>query len=160
MPRTSSFLESAPLVEKVLRVCIGITSSNSYDDVRRLQLCVRCSKTQGCEGLLSSFRPQYISHAFEVESNLQTNKNKTPEMCARALLGKMQTAASTAEKENEFQGTMERSHFDELVRSGDAFVASGVDLEKGREILLIRSGYSYKGKVGPKHQHRVSSSIL
>lgn len=99
----------------------------------------------GCEVLLHSFRPKYVEHAFEVESTLQANKNETPQNCAKKVLGKLKASAAAFEKLNKLYDTMDRKHFDELVRAENAFVTTAVDREKGRKMLFLRNGHFCKG---------------
>lgn len=99
-------------------------------------------------GLLDNFRPQYLSHAFQVESKLNKSRNKTPEACAKKLLDKLKGAATAVEEANKLYDTMDREHFEALMRSENGFVTSGVDLEKGRKVLFIRPGHYCEGLFG------------
>lgn len=103
------------------------------------------AKLNGSELLLDSFRPEYLSYAFAIESNLTENKNETPEICAMKLLDKMKASAAAVEKENRLHDTMDLAHFHELVTSKNAYVTSGVDRVKGRKVLFLRLGRICKG---------------
>lgn len=107
-------------------------------------LC-EAAKRDGSELILENFRPQYLNYAFELESSLCENRNQTPITCATKLLEKMKLCAAAAEKINQLHETMDRKHFEELVKSDKAFVTSGGDHEKGRKIIFLRTGRIFKG---------------
>lgn len=107
---------------------------------------LHAAKLEECEALLRSFRPPYLEVVFEKELTLTENMTVTPEACAKKVLAKLKGAAAALKKANELHETMDRSHYEELVSTETTYIARGVDKEKGRKIVLFRTGRFYRGQ--------------
>lgn len=125
-----------PPLEAAITMTVVTTCNNAVYEA---------AKVDGSAVLLESFRPEYLSHAFEIESNLQENTNQTPEIRAKRLLDKLKASVAAVERSNCLHSTMDRTLFEELVRSDNGYITRGVDNEKGRKVLFLRTGRLCKG---------------
>lgn len=114
-------------------------STSGYDALSQ------AANVDASEALLDSFRPAYLQSVFERELGLKENVNATPEACAQKVLGKLKAAAAALEKSNRLHETMDRRHFEELVKSENVYITRGVDKKKGRKVIFFRTGHIFRG---------------
>lgn len=109
-------------------------------------LLLQVAQIDGCETLLKSFRPQYLEYVLERVRTQQEYVSLTPEGCAQKVLEKCKASAAALEKANMLHETMDRRHYEELVRSETAYITRGVDKKKGRKVIFFRTGTFFRGE--------------